>query len=239
MFSSVNWSGFVGPLTTLVAAFLAYLLGQRTYRRQKEYELVRSRYLDGGVDRFAANVEYALGAIRHNWARTLQILKLFRDVHLKEASDLAERSSFRQIEPEKIDLVAGYRVQVLTRDPVYGRAHGLLFALVNEAENFFINEVGALIRLAAKGEISVLKEPEILEHALAEAARYQAGSDRYYTLLYRLQDLGRLLERRHLTLREIDKFGEVREVKMIGSKLLELFPPEPEEKKSAEQDETV
>jgi hypothetical protein len=53
MFSSVNWSGFLGPLTTFVAAFLAYLLAQRTYRRQKEYELVRSRYLDGGVDRFA------------------------------------------------------------------------------------------------------------------------------------------------------------------------------------------
>ena len=63
VFSSVNWSGFVGPLTTFVAAFLAYLLGQRTYRRQKEYELVRSRYLDGGVDRFAANVEYALAWI--------------------------------------------------------------------------------------------------------------------------------------------------------------------------------
>lgn len=226
-----EWSSLIGPLTTIGVALLAYLLGQRTYRNQKEYELVRSRYLDGGVDRFAANVDYALGAVRHNFARTLQILKLFRDVHIKESADLATRSSFRLIEPEKLDLLAGYRVQMLTGDTLYGRAHGLLFGFSNAAENFFVNDAGALIRLVASGEISITDKPQVFERVLAEAQRYQSESDRFYKLFYRLQELGRLLERRHLSFRELDEFRESPEVKAIGAKLLALFPPETDETK--------
>ncbi len=224
-----QWSTLLGPLATLSAVLLAYFLGQRTYCRQKEHEMVRARYLEGGVDRFAANVEYALGSVRHNWARTLQILKLFRDAPLKEAADLAARSSFRLIEPDKIDLVAGYRVQTLTRDPVYGRAQGHLFGFANAAENFFVNDAAALIRLAATGEISLADQSKAFDTALAETIRYQKESDSFYKLFYRLQDLGRLLERSHLSLREIDNFAANEEVKTIGAKLLELFPPDQED----------
>ena len=228
-----DWSSLLAPLTTVGAALLAFLLGQATYRRQKEYELVRARYLEGGIDRFATNVEYALGAIRHNWARTLQILKLFRDVDVEEAADLANRSSFILIESGRIDLEAGYRIQTLTRDGVYGRAQGRLFALANSAEYFFVHDVGALIRRAASGEISVTDQPEVLERAVAQAQKYQSDTHRFYDLFYRLQDLGRVLERRHVSFREIDRFAEDPVVKEISERLRQLFPP-----KKGEEDQT-
>ena len=221
-----NWSALIEPLATFGAALLAFLLGGWAYRRQKEHELVRLRYLEGGIDRFAANFGYVLGVMRHNYARTLQILKLFREVHIEEAADLANRSSFRLIEPERLDLEAGYRLHVLTRTDVFGRAHGMLFALANAAENFFVNDVGSLIRLIRQGEVTVNNQEEVLDRALKETKRYQAKTDRYYTLFYRLQDLGRILERRHISFRDIDGFAEDDDVREIVAKIVALFPPD-------------
>jgi hypothetical protein len=220
----------VAPLVaTLGGVLLAFILGHATYRRQKVHELLQARYLDGGIDRFAANVDYALGMIRHNLARTLQVLKLYREVHIKEAAELASRSSFRLIEPERIDLEAGYRVQVLTRNRAFGRAQGLLFGLANAAENFFVNDVGSLIRLVGEGQISVNNQQEVLERSEAEAKHYESETDRFYALFYRLEDLGRRLEREHLTLRKIERFSEDPVVREINDRVGELFPPEEDE----------
>lgn len=224
-----DWWMVVEPLTTVGAALLAFFLGRWTYRRQKEHELVRTRYLEGGVDRFGSNIDYALGAIRYNLARTLHILKLYRDVDVNEAADLAARSSFRSIEADRMDLEAGYRLQMLTRNAAYGRAQGMLFALADAAEYFFVNSVGALVRLVAAGKVSVEDKPKLLERALEEAKSYEARTERFYALFYRLQELGRLLERRHITFGKLDEFAEDTEVRRINARVEELFPPEDEE----------
>lgn len=219
----------VEPLTTVGAALLAFFLGRWTYRRQKEHELVRIRYLEGGIDRFGGNIDYALGAIRFNLARTLHILKLYRDLpDVSEAADLAARSSFRSIEADRMDLQAGYRLHMLTHNAAYGRAQAVLFALADAAEYFFVNDVGAFVRLAAAGKVSVEDKPRLLERALEEAKSYQTRTERFYTLFYRLQELGRLLERRHITFGKLDGFADDAEVGRINARVEELFPPEEE-----------
>jgi hypothetical protein len=223
-----DWAMVVEPLTTVGAVLLAFFLGRWTYLWQKEHELVRIRYLEGGVDRFAGNIDYALGAIRYNLARTLHILKLYRDVDVDEAAALAARSSFRSIEADRMDLEAGYRLQMLTRNPAYGRAQGLLFAFADAAEYFFVNDVGALVRLVAAGKVSVEDQPKVLERAVEEAKSYEERAARFYTLFYRLQELGRLLERRNISFRKLDEFAEDSEVRRISAKIEELFPPEEE-----------
>jgi hypothetical protein len=70
----------VKHLITIIALYIAYRLGIRSYFRQKDYELVRQRYLIDGADEVAANIEYRLSVYRNNWARGLQIIRMFRDV---------------------------------------------------------------------------------------------------------------------------------------------------------------
>jgi hypothetical protein len=64
---------------TLVPVALGAWIGLRLYFRQKEYELIKQRYLEGAVDIVAAEVEQAFGTFSHNWARCLNIVKAFRD----------------------------------------------------------------------------------------------------------------------------------------------------------------
>ena len=58
-------------VVTLAAAGLASWVALTLYFRQKEYELIKQRYWEGGVDVVAAAVEQALGVVSHNWARSL------------------------------------------------------------------------------------------------------------------------------------------------------------------------
>src|SRR6185369_6140349 len=67
-------------LITIFALYIAYRLGLRAYFRQKDYELVRQRYLTEGADEVAANIEYGLSVHRNNWARGLKIIRTFRDI---------------------------------------------------------------------------------------------------------------------------------------------------------------
>src|SRR3954463_7558992 len=73
---------------TLAAAALAAWVALSLYFRQKEYELIKQRYLEGAVDVVAADFEAALGVLSHNWARCLHVVKLYRDE--EEHLDLAE-----------------------------------------------------------------------------------------------------------------------------------------------------
>lgn len=226
---AINWATLLPLVTPFIAAGLAYWFGLRAYRNQKEFELIRARYLEEGVDRLGANFEYALGTIRHNYSRTLQVFKLLRDVHLMEAADLAQRSSYQLIDPAKIDLAAGYRLQALTRHPVFGRIHGFLFAFANSAENFFVNAAGAQVRLAEKGELKLEANEKAIQSILDRAKEFQQKSDRYYTAVYRLQDLGRILERQRLTFRTIDEFHKDADVIRICGELDKLFPKDEED----------
>ena len=71
------WLDSVLPtLTAVTPAFLAYLLGLCAYHKQKEYELVRRRYLDEGLDAYAEDVEHALSVLRQNWAHGVAIKPL-------------------------------------------------------------------------------------------------------------------------------------------------------------------
>ena len=64
----------------LMAAYFAYWLGMKAYFRQKEYENVRTRYLECGIELVCSQIDYALGVYRHNWMLALRTLKQYRDV---------------------------------------------------------------------------------------------------------------------------------------------------------------
>ena len=72
----------VKGMFTLAAAGVAAWIALRLYFRQKEYELIKQRYLEGAIDIVAAEVEQALGVVQHNWTRCLNIVKTYRDENI-------------------------------------------------------------------------------------------------------------------------------------------------------------
>src|SRR5690348_6757057 len=102
-------------LAPLGAAFVAYLLGLRAYHLQREHELVRRRYLDEGLDAFAADVEHALGVFRNNWQQSLTILKHFREMDVAMRKELLD-VGFVDVQMAQFRVRPNYRIGTLVGD---------------------------------------------------------------------------------------------------------------------------
>lgn len=61
--AAIEWGKLLAPI---VAVLIAYFLGAAAYFRQKEYELVRKRYLEEGVDVISEEADKALGVFWRN-----------------------------------------------------------------------------------------------------------------------------------------------------------------------------
>lgn len=198
-------------LAPLAVAVLVAWFASRAYFRQKEFELVRDRHLEGGVDQLGGSFEYALGCIRHNYSRFLQVVKIYRDGGLAAARELAEKNPPLRIEASKIDLASAYRVHTLTREAAFGGALGSLFALANRAENVFVNGLDVSLQAGETDRLPAEKADKLFDAAL----ELHREAERFTTVLYRLHDLGRLLERKRLSFRELDSFAGSPEVQQI------------------------
>ncbi|MBI3530695.1 MAG: hypothetical protein HY067_22335 [Betaproteobacteria bacterium] len=102
----------------LLAALVAYLLGLRAYQLQREYELVRRRYLDEGLDAFAADVEHALAVFKNNSQHGLTILKFYREMDAAIRKELLD-TGFMDIEMSQFRVRPNYRVGALVGDKVF------------------------------------------------------------------------------------------------------------------------
>ena len=98
---------FKALLTLLVGLTIARV-GLWIYFRQKEYELVKQRYLEQSIDILASELELAFGAFSRNWARCLQILKEYRD--MEEHFEPEQLSSgFLEFESSRFQRIAHHR----------------------------------------------------------------------------------------------------------------------------------
>jgi hypothetical protein len=71
---------FATLASALLVVIFTTLLGLWAYFRQKEYELVRQRYLEEGLDVLIHHVETALSVFQYNFTHSLLVLKTFRDL---------------------------------------------------------------------------------------------------------------------------------------------------------------
>jgi hypothetical protein len=116
-------------LFTVITLYIGYRFGLLAYYRQKDYELVRQRYLDNGVDEVAANIEYGLSVYRNNWARGLQVIRMFRDVGDQINPNMLEEG-FVNFDQSKFQMSPHHRMESLVGDMVFWRVHQKLAAFV-------------------------------------------------------------------------------------------------------------
>jgi len=102
----------------LLAAALAAWFAVHTYFRQREYELIISRYLEGGVDMLAAEIERVAAIFNHNWARCLSILSSYRD--LENGFNIAElEKGFLELQSSNLNAIGHHKLYTLVGTSEY------------------------------------------------------------------------------------------------------------------------
>jgi hypothetical protein len=209
----------------LLIAYLVYLLGLRAYHLQREYELVRRRYLDEGLDAFAADVEHALAVFRNNWQHCLIILRYFRDMDAAMPQELLSRG-YIEIDQSQFRLRPNYRVGELLGDPdqVFWKVQQSLFAQVASATSTFKNDIGSAIRLtiSEKVELTVPKD-QMVNAFFEECESKNTELRRYHELLGAIQSITTEFEKRRFTLRSVHRFKYEKRIRAIVDQLKRQF----------------
>lgn len=220
---------FREPIATLIAALAAAVVapwvGLSIYHRQKEYEIVRKRYLDNGLDIISNSAEYALGVYRHNWARSLTALKHFRDFGCDMPKVLYE-SGYVELEPTSFNTTHTFILSELVEDSIFSEAQQFLYSFVTNSNALFIYDLCSTVRLSVEGSKEIeltAKRETIVEEYFKRLYELNKECAKYYTLLQALYELSATLSRQRLDFKTVERFKEQPMVKGRIKRLKELF----------------
>jgi len=217
-------SGLAKFVGGLIAAYVVYRLGLSSYFRQKEYEHVRSRYLDHGFDALTAEVEYALSVYRTNWALVLRYTKLYRDIQQPlDVSDFFHQ--FREFDQAHFRLVPAHRLKSLLQDDTIWNGYQRVVAFVNATNDTIKADFGVALRILSS-QANHPDKASFVQKAESMAAEMNVKSRTHYVFLSELQNLARLFEAEQFSRTSIVDFKSREAVKTIMSRLATIYPNE-------------
>lgn len=210
---------------TLVAVALGAAIGLYAYFRQKEYELTKQRYLEQGLDVVASAVEALLGTVSHNYARTLQLCRQYRENGA--GIDLAELSrGFLDLDTSSFHQTAHYRVGSLLNDQVVWNSFQSVMVYASMTNALFTQEIPEAIR-----KLAVMPEGKRDRQADADemAKSVQEKHDEQFMFAdftHSLHVLSLLLEQTRLSRKAIAKFNLQGDVRDVVQKMRAAYPEE-------------
>jgi hypothetical protein len=218
-------------VTATAGVSLGAMLALRGYFRQREYELVRDRYLVGAIDVVAAELEKSFGAFRHNSSRCLELMKMFRDED--EAFNTEELSKGFVDYTVTLPMIAHHRLGDLVGSQVLWHLYQAAIAFVIKA-NDKIGEYLETIRLKVDKKIVTETSKVIFDDAYQSLGELDTESQRFAILMRALHKIGQMLEQEKLTFERAVKFSRRPDLKKLLADLerelkdeLEDFVEEP------------
>jgi len=221
----MNILEYILKFDTLIAAVIAPLLGLFVYFRQKQYELVRKRYLEDGIDVILNYIEYVDSTFRHNWSRALTCLKLYRDAGSDISRDLYT-NGYVELEPPTFQMSRNYILRELTGSDVFFNILQLLLAFVGNANAFIMHDLCFAIKISVEGgkENKVLMPKDKLIDAYFEKLRNLDQKSHKYALLHNeLHKIATCLSKERLTFKTVESFRDKAVVKLGVSNLRKAF----------------
>jgi hypothetical protein len=209
-------------IAPLGAAFVAYLLGLRAYHLQREYELVRRRYIDEGLDAFAADVEHALAVFKNNWQHSLTILKHYRDMDRAMRKELLD-TDFIEVQMSQFRVRPNYRVGTIVGDRVFWNVQQMLFAFVGTTTAFFKEDLCGVVRFAVNGGQLKAPKNELIDEYVKVSEGHLETANRYHILLAEVQAITAEFEKERFTLRSVQQFKNRKAVKDSVNRLKGAF----------------
>ena len=192
--------------TTLIVGLALAYFGLRIYFRQREYELVKQRYLEQSLDIIAGDLEAISSAFSHNWARCLDILREYRDAPgTFEQAQLSR--GFLDLGSFKFNRIAHLRLQALTGSDVFWNAYQLALSRHMALNSLVVIEVPHAIRAQLNGKLQATSD-EVVAEAMKELEHLTEKSDHFATLQNALHNLSALLERESLSFKRVAEFAK-------------------------------
>lgn len=198
---------------TACAGTIAAWIGLKIYFRQKEYELVKQRYLENSLDIITAELELRYNVLSHNWQVCIEALQRVKinSPHLKIDGYQKDFATLPEI---KFLQAPHARLQSLTKTDAYRAAY--LNALINFqlANDFITKEIPTHIEKFKSGEI---KDSPDQFHSLAMSyakTHVQRGLEHRKTI-ESLHALTAELESINLGRKDISTFSNRKKVKKI------------------------
>jgi len=231
-------SKYAAPLASIagpiLGACLAALFGIWFFFRQKEYEVVRKRYLEEGIDHIVAQIAGALHLFQQNWTRCLLILKTYRGLKDDTPRELYSKA-FHTVDPNAFVSTKHFLLQQLIRDSVFYDASQLLFVFLHDATNTFENDVCAGIRIQIEGGKSHTIKPEqrqeLIDAFVQRLTAIEKEAHSYWIMLGNLQQISFVLERQRFTFWKLTKFHKNKTVRSCVEEVKRQFGKEIEEAK--------
>ncbi len=205
----------------LVAFFVAAgaaRIGIHYYYKQKEYELVKNRYLENSLDVILSELENGLGLTNHNYARVLNVIKAYRDQG--DNFDIAELDKgFLDFNSTEFKLVAHHRLQLLTGSQIFWSTYQLALAYITNANSLLTKEIVDTIRLKITTDKINVEAEEMIEKMFLAAKQEHEDGYRFSELVHQIQLVSDVLEREPMTFKQVEKFRNKKTVKSVISML--------------------
>lgn len=208
---------------TLGAVALGSVVALRVYFRQKEYDLTKQRYLEQGIDVVASELEVALGIVSHNYARSLQLCKFYRDSGPMLDTKELERG-FLELDSSKFHVIAHHRLSALLQNQVVWESFQSAMAHATTANSVITQEIPEAIRRHLKDPNRFNDRKKLSEDMVKFLQEKHDQGSKYENLIRELHALSLLLEAEPLSLKAIAKFSSTPEVRLLIGRLRNMFP---------------
>jgi hypothetical protein len=202
-----------GIVSVLIGVPLAYIFGRHAYVRQREHELVRQRYLDGGIDRIRAYLEQAAEAFDRNVSSALETIDAFdKGVHP------FPRAELKRMDIDPATQIAVHRAHELLGDDVLSSWVALMTFEAREVAAPFdtLSSRQPEDPRSTNGSLARARHRQFLKHHKDCPARAKALVE----LTAHLEGLGYLIDRNtNLDWAGVDRFPDSPDVKVVVSGL--------------------
>ena len=214
--STIKWlidnSSRLAYLIPILVAYAVYRFGLKAYYKQKEYELVRTRYLENTLDELTGHVEEAISAYRNNWKSATHLLRLYKNLGTIEHHEPIDKP-FIRTQAGSFKIAAAYRLgNLLGHNVDFWSMYQLLFVFIDSSIHFFYDEFIPALRLAS-GKRETVDRDAIVNKYDTYLERLNKESYQYYELLTGLQTISCLLEAERLTFKTLKSFSRRKDVR--------------------------
>lgn len=217
---------------TLAAVALGAVIGLGAYFRQKEYELTKQRYLEQGLDVVAGAVQALLGIVSHNYARSMQLCRQYRENGA--AMDLAELGrGFRELDTSNFHQTAHYRVGSLLNDQIIWNTFQSVMVYASTTNTLMTQEIPEAIRKLAAMPDGARDRKADAEQMLVDLRAAHDEMFKFAVLGHELHVLSLLLEQTRLSRKAVANFHKLEDVRAVVQRLRETYPDEGEEHAAA------
>jgi hypothetical protein len=211
-------------LTTLVVALIVAAAGLWVYFRQKEYELVKQRYLEQAIDLVCSDLMVLSGTFGQNWSHCLQLVKTYRD--LPETIDPSTVfSSFKDLDTSNFNSVAHYRLRILVGSNIFWLLYQCVLGRYNALNNIVTHEVPHAIWAHVSHKVTA-DHDGIVATATEQLKPMMDKADHFAAVGHALHELSTILEQERLSFRKLANFSQRKDVQEIIESLRSRYEAE-------------